>query len=158
MTPKQTGASCAASFASFSPSPLGRQDLPSLPSFKQTKRASSAWPSRSPSLASISRTGLKAGRPKPEVGGLKEAELGATWTWHGYPADLSIGGATPEPPRVHPFIHPARQVCPSGAPCSAAVLSAITKTALWAAKIATDGAFHGLAAQVPPTMRRPAAW
>ena len=28
------------------------------------------------------------------------------------------------------------------------VLAAITKTALWAAKIATDGAFHGMAVQV----------
>jgi hypothetical protein len=40
------------------------------------------------------------------------------------------------------------QVCPGGAPCSAEVIGRIKQTAQWAAKIATDGAFHGLLQQV----------
>mmetsp|Transcript_49972 Transcript_49972/g.99726 ORF Transcript_49972/g.99726 Transcript_49972/m.99726 type:complete len:266 (-) Transcript_49972:127-924(-) len=40
------------------------------------------------------------------------------------------------------------KVCPGGAPCSQQVLAQIDKTADWAAKIATDGAFHGLLQQM----------
>lgn len=40
------------------------------------------------------------------------------------------------------------KVCPGGAPCSAEVIARIKQTAQWAAKIATDGAFHGLLQQM----------
>jgi len=40
------------------------------------------------------------------------------------------------------------KVCPGSTPCSSAVLAEIDKTADWAAKIATDGAFHGLLQQM----------
>jgi len=36
------------------------------------------------------------------------------------------------------------KVCPRGSPCPKDILSRIEDTASWAAKIATDGAFHGL--------------
>mmetsp|Transcript_12417 Transcript_12417/g.19560 ORF Transcript_12417/g.19560 Transcript_12417/m.19560 type:complete len:267 (+) Transcript_12417:76-876(+) len=44
------------------------------------------------------------------------------------------------------------KVCPPGHPCPAQVLAQIHTTANWAAKIATDGAFHGLTQQMmhPP--------
>lgn len=44
------------------------------------------------------------------------------------------------------------KVCPPGAPCSKDVLDRISSTAEWAAKLSTDGAFHGLLEQMkhPP--------